>query len=193
LKKNLVVFPALLLGLAAMAQAQNKVAIINVQNAILQTKDGQKAATELQAKFKPKKDTLDKKGADLAGLRDQLNRGSATMSEDAKNKLVRDIDSGTKSLQRDTEDAQADLDQEQGKVMQDLGGKIMVVLEKYATANGYSLVLDVSNPQTPVLWASQTIDITTEIVKQYDQAYAAGAAAPAPKPAAPAAPAVKKK
>jgi outer membrane protein len=80
----------------------------------------------------------------------------------------------------------------------------MAVLEKYATANGYSLVLDVSNPQTPVLWASQTIDITTEIVKLYDQANPGTGASSAAKPAGaapagvrptsmPAAPAAKKK
>ena len=92
------------------------------------------------------------------------------MSEDAKAKLMRDIDANNKSLQRDTEDAQADLDQEQGKIMQELGDKVMAVLEKYATANGYAMVLDVSNPQTPVLWAASAIDITNDIVKLYDQA-----------------------
>ena len=57
-----------------------------------------------------------------------------------------------------------------------------------------------SNPQTPVLWAAQAIDITAEIVKLYDQANPgtgttaakpAGAPATAPPPAVP--PAVKKK
>ena len=43
-----------------------KVAIIHIQNAILQTKDGQKAASELQAKFAPKKAELEKKQADIA-------------------------------------------------------------------------------------------------------------------------------
>ena len=188
MKKNFVVFPALVLGMAAMVHAQTpaKVAIIHVQNAILQTKDGQKAATELQGRFAPKKAGLDKKLADLAALQDQLRKGSATMSEEAKAKLMRDIDANNKSLQRDTEDAQADLDQEQGKIMQELGNKVMAVLEKYATANGYALVLDVSNPQTPVLWASQTIDITSDIVKLYDQANPGTAAPAGAKPAAPA-------
>jgi outer membrane protein len=83
--------------------------------------------------------------------------------------------------------------------MQELGNKVMAVVEKYATGNGYALVLDVSNPQTPVLWASQTIDITGDIVKLYDQANpGTGAPAAAAKPAgtAPAAapaPAAKKK
>jgi outer membrane protein len=186
LKKNFVVFPALVLGVAAMAHAQTpaKVAIIHVQNAILQTKDGQKAANDLQGRFAPKKAALDKKQADIASLQDTLRKGSATMSEEAKAKLIRDIDANNKSLQRDTEDAQADLDAEQGKIMQELGNKVMAVLEKYATGNGYALVLDVSNPQTPVLWASQTIDITGDIVKLYDQANpGTGAPAAAAKPA----------
>ena len=198
LKKNLVVFPALVLGMAALLPAQTpaKVAIIHVQNAILQTKDGQKAANDLQGRFAHKKADLDKKQADIAALQDTLRKGSATMSEEAKAKLMRDIDANNKSLQRDTEDAQADLDQEQGKIMQELGNKVMAVLEKYATANGYALVLDVSNPQTPVLWASQTIDITGDIVKLYDQANpgtGAPAAAKAPAGAAPAAPPAPKK
>jgi outer membrane protein len=188
LKKNFVVFPALVLGIAAMAHAQapTKVAIIHVQNAILSTKDGQKAAGELSTRFAPKKSELEKKQTEISGLQDQLRKGSATLSEDAKAKLMRDIDAGNKSLQRETEDAQADLDQEQGKIMQELGNKVMAVIEKYATQNGYALVLDVSNPQTPVLWAASAIDITNDIVKLYDQANpGTGASAPATKPAAP--------
>lgn len=187
-KKSFVVFPALVLGIAAMAHAQapTKVAIIHVQNAILSTKDGQKAAGELSTRFAPKKSELEKKQSEISGLQDQLRKGSATLSEDAKAKLMRDIDSGNKSLQRETEDAQADLDQEQGKIMQELGNKVMAVIEKYATQNGYALVLDVSNPQTPVLWAASAIDITNDIVKLYDQANpGTGASAPATKPAAP--------
>ena len=72
--------------------------------------------------------------------------------------------------------------QEQGKIMQELGNKVMAVLEKYATANGYALVLDVSNPQTPVLWAASAIDITADIVKLYDQANPGPAPRPAAKP-----------
>ena len=192
MKKNFVVVPTLVLGMAAMVHAQTptKVAIIHVQNAILQTKDGQKAAGELQGRFAPKKADLDKKQADIASLQDQLRKGSATMSEDAKAKLMRDIDANNKSLQRDTEDAQADLDQEQGKIMQELGSKVMAVLEKFATANGYALVLDVSNPQTPVLWAASAIDITSDIVKLYDQANPGGATTSAKPGAAGTAPAV---
>jgi outer membrane protein len=204
LKKTFAVVPVLALGLAALANAQTatKVGIIHVQNAILSTKDGQKAATELQTRFAPKKAELDKKQAAIAALQEQFRKGSATMSDEAKIKLQRDIDAGTKAWNRDTEDAQAELDQEQGKIMQGLGQKLMAVLDKYAKDNQFAIILDVSNPQTPVLWASNAVDITNDIVKLYDAAAggapaaAAPAAAPKPaaaRPAATPAPAVKKK
>jgi outer membrane protein len=191
LKKNPVVLSVLVLGVAALAQAQGqvptKIAIIHVQNAILQTKDGQKAAADLTATFSPRQQELEKKRSQLTALQEQLRKGSATMSDEAKTKLMRDIDATTTRVNRDTQDAQSDLDEAQGKVMQELGGKMMAVLEKYATQNAFAVVLDVSNPQTPVLWAASAVDITNDIVKLYDQAYpgtaAAAPAVPAAKPA----------
>jgi outer membrane protein len=202
LKNNFVVFTALVLGVAALAQAQGqvptKIAVINVQTAILSTKDGQKAAADLQTQFNPRQQDLEKKQAELTALQDQLRKGSATMSDEAKTKLMRDIDATTTRVNRDTQDARSDLDEAQGKVMQELGGKMMAVMEKYAVQNGYAVIMDVSNPQTSVLWAASAVDITNDIVKLYDQAYpgvAAAPAVPAAKPPAaarpPAAPAKK--
>ncbi len=196
--KNLLVFPAFALGFAALAQAQaaapTKVAIISVQQAILQTKDGQKASGELQAKFRPRRQELEKKQASIQTLQEQMKKGSATMSDDAKTKLARDIDSNQKSLQRDSEDFDADVQQEEQRIMSDLGQKVMDVIIKYATQNGFAMVLDVSNQQTPVLWADPSADITTEIIKLYDQAHpgtgaAPGTAKPTAPPAAPPKPA----
>ena len=53
--------------------------------------------------------------------------------------------------------------------MNELGGRIMVVIDKYAKDNGYTLILDVSSPQTPVLFASNGSDITKDIIELYDK------------------------
>jgi len=188
LTKNLFVVPALALGLSLAASAQgvpNKVGIIHIQNAMLGTKDGQKALGDLQTRFKPKKDELDKLQNDIALSQEQLNKGSATMNEDRRNQLVRDIDSKKKTLQRQTEDAQAEVEQAESKIMQELFGKLGAVLNKYAADHGYSLILDVSSQQTPVMYAANGIDITSDVVNLYN-ATAPGAAAPAaPATAAP--------
>lgn len=196
--KNCIFVPAIALGAAllahaqtggaapASAQPQTKVGIIHIQNAIISTKDGQKAAAELNTRFQPKKAEVEKKQSSIAQLQDQLRKGSNTMSEEAKDKLMREIDQNTKALNREVEDDQAELDQEQGKVYQELGQRIMTVIDKFAKDNGYALILDVSSQQTPVLYATNSIDITQDIIALYDKnAPAASAAAPAAKTAAP--------
>lgn len=204
MKKSVFAAPLLALGCGVLAFAQSgaptKVGIIHIQNAIIQTKDGQKAAAELDSKVAPKRKEFDQKQTELTTLQTQYRNAANTMSEDARQKLARDIDQKTKLLQRDMDDFQAELDQEQQRILQDLGQKMMVVIDKYATDHGFALILDVSSPQTPVLYASNTIEITRDIVELYDKNAGLPAAAPtaapkpaaaAPKPAA-AAPAAKK-
>jgi hypothetical protein len=65
---------------------------------------------------------------------------------------------------------------------------MMKVIEKYATDNGLAVVLDVSNPQTPVLWRATAIDITADVIALYDKANTGAAASAPAKTAAPAAP-----
>ncbi len=166
------------------AQTNSKVGVINIQSALVSTKDGQKAAGELESKSQPKRKTIEAKQSDINGLKDQLQKGQNALSETAKTQLIRDIDVKTKSLNRDMEDAQAELDADQQKVLQELGGRMMAVIDKYAKDNGYTLILDVSSPQTPVLFASNTIDITKDIIDLYDKNAGTGAATPtATKPA----------
>src|SRR5881409_1603112 len=131
-----------------------------MQVAIGSTKDGQKASADLTAKFAPTKAKLEKRNADIDADRARLNSGSNAMAADQKEKLMRDIDAKTKALNRDAEDAQAEVDQETGKIMQELGDRILAVIKKYSIERGYALILDVSSQQTPVVHAADQIDIT---------------------------------
>jgi outer membrane protein len=181
------------LGLASGAGAQTapaptKVGVIDMQDAIMSTKDGQKAAAELTARYDPRRKDLEKKQAEIAALRDQLTKGSNTMSEEAKTKLTQDIDQKTKVFNRDTEDASADFQADSDKIMNDLGQRFMAVVDKYAQDNGYAILLDVGSQQTAVVYAINSANIKEDIVALYDKNTAAAPASAAPKPAAPAKP-----
>jgi outer membrane protein len=182
---------ALALVLPAAAQNAGKIGVINLQTAIVGTKAGQKASNDIQARFNPKKAELEKRQSDIGQLQEQLNRGGTTQSEEERNRLTREIDQKTKALNRETEDARAELDQAEQKIMSELGGGIMAAIDKYAKDNGYMLVLDISSPQTPVVYRSDSIEITKDIIELYDKrAQSPAAAVPAPgagKPGGPAA------
>ncbi|MGP8244468.1 MAG: OmpH family outer membrane protein [Bryobacteraceae bacterium] len=206
MKKNYVVSSALVLGMAMTAAGQaapaappaataastpNRVGIINITAAILATKDGQKAAADLKAKFDPRKAALEKRNTDIQALQDQLRKGAATMSDEAKARMQRDIETNQRSLNNDAEDLNTEVDQEQQKLMQEIWGKMNPIINQYATQNGYAVVLDVSNQQGGVIFGAADVNITPDIIKLYDQAHP-GTAAPAaakPAPAAPKAPA----
>ncbi len=195
MNRQIMWLPAVLIGtsISLFAQAApTKVGIIHIQNAIIGTKDGQVAAKSLEERFMPRRKEVEKKQADIGAMQNQLRASSNTASEDVKNKLMRDIDVKQKSLQRDAEDFQAEVDQEQQKVLGELGGKIMAVIDKYATDNGYAIVIDVSSQQSPVLYAATAIDITREIVALYDKNAPSAAKPPAPAAAPVAAPPAKK-
>ncbi len=161
-------------------QAPTKVGVISVQGAIVGTKDGQKASQQLDAKFTPRKKDFDARQAEVAQLQDQYNKGGALMSDDKRNQLAREIDEKKKRLERDMQDAQEELQGAQQQALQGLGQRMMAVIEKYAKDNGYTMILDVSNPNTPVLYASSAIDITQDIVQLYDKTSTNGAPAALP-------------
>ncbi len=183
--KNLLA-GAVVFGLAASsAFAQQKVGTINIQAAIVSTKDGQKAAADLQARFEPRRKEIERANAAIQALQDQYKKLGTVGSDDAKRKLQADIEGKTKSLQRDSEDAQSDFDQEQQKILNELGGRIMQVIGKYATDNGFSVILDISSQQTPVIWAAPSLDVTNDVIKLYDANAPSTVTAPPTKSAAP--------
>jgi outer membrane protein len=169
----------------APAPASQKVAVIRFQDAILETKEGQQASAALRAKFDPKKATVEKRQAELQALQDKLQSGK-NLTPAERTRMQDELSRGTRSLQRDVDDLNAELQQEEGKIMQDIAGKMADLLQKYAAKNGYSMVLDVSSQQTPVLWADAAANISADIVKEYDALHPVKSAAAAAAIAAPA-------
>jgi outer membrane protein len=161
-----------------------KIGVVNIQQAIQECAEGKKEIDALQQKFAPKQVELKQLSDDVENLKKQYQAQADKLSDEEKNSRAKAIDTKQKSLQRNYEDAQTEFQQAEQDVINRIGSKMVAVLEKYANANGFAVVLDVSNPQTsPVLWATQGTVITKELVDAYDKANPAGATAPATKPA----------
>ena len=118
----------------AKAQGQ-KIATINMQQALAETADGKKAVADLRAKFGPKDQDFQRRSQELQATQEKLRKTQNTISEEAKAKLESDIASMTRNLQRDSDDTKADMEAEEQKMVQELGGKIMQVINKYAADN----------------------------------------------------------
>jgi len=153
------------------AQAVMKVGVINIQAAIAGTAEGKQAAAELQSQFAPRTtelQNLQKQGQDLSA---RLQNGQTTLNDEEKARLQRQLDQLNRSFQRKQQEFQEDTNEAQQDVVNRIGRKMIDVLDKYSKENSYSVILDESSQQTPVIYASNQVDVTQEIIRLYDQAY----------------------
>ncbi len=167
--------------------APTKIAVVNVQLAITSTAEGKQAAAELQARFTPEKNDLDQLQRRIEDIQNRLRNGERTLSDEEKARLAREGNQLSRRYQRKQQELSDDATDAQNDVIDRIGRKMVGVLDHYAQQNGYSLVLDISGQTTPVLYASNQVDITQTIIKLYDQAYPTKSptAAPSPAPAKP--------
>lgn len=173
------------------AQATNasRVAVINMQQAILDCTEGKKAADTLKAKYEAKAAELQKKKQEIDDLTTELKKQEKTLTEDALAEKQKTIDAKTKELTRAGEDANNEFQQLQSAAINTIGNKMLKVIRAYAHEQNFTLVVDNSSPQAGILYATPSSDITTEIVRRFD---AQSSGAGAPKPTAPPAAAPKK-
>jgi Skp family chaperone for outer membrane proteins len=166
-----------------------KIALIAFEQAVFATNEGERAVQQIQDKYKPKKAQIDTLAQEVDSLKKQLQSAPATLSDEERATRLKNIDTKEKQLNRDAEDAQtaynADLQESYGKV----AAKVSVTLKDYVSKNGYTLLLDVSNQQSNVMWAIPSTDVTQAVVTAYNAS--SGVAAPVPSAPSSTAPAAR--
>lgn len=197
MKRSLALISTLALGFALSASAQTspaaapagpaKIAVIAFQVAVAQTNEGQRNFADLQKKYAPREAQLKALGQEIETLTKQLQTQGDKLSEDERAARAKVIDDKKKKAQRDLEDAQNDMNSEMQEMYNGLASKVYDVLNSYAQQQGYTLVLDMAQQQTPVLWANDSTNITRAVIDAYN--VKSGVPAPPAQPAAAAAPA----
>ena len=161
-----------------------KIGVINVRQAIVTTSEGKQASAELQSQFAARQTELENLNKQINDLKQRLSAGQATLSQEEQARLTRQGELLARQLQRKQDEYQEDVNASQGDVIDKIGRKMIDVLDRYARENGYVAILDSSAQNTPILYASNQIDVTQDIIKLYDQAYPLKAGSATPKPAA---------
>ena len=147
-----------------------KIALINFEEAVIATNEGQRAVADVQAKYKPQKDKIDTLGNEVESLKKQADAGKATMSADEYASRLKTIDTKEKQLQRDADDAttayQADVQEAYSKV----APKVDAVMKKYVADNGYTILLNVGTQEPIVMWIAESPspDITYAVIQAYN-------------------------
>jgi outer membrane protein len=168
-----------------------KIAVVAFQVAVAQTNEGQRNFADLQKKYDPKRQQLKTLSDEVDSLTKQLQAQGDKLSEAERANRAKTIDEKKKQLQREAEDAQNDMQGEMQELYNGLASKVYDVLATYAQQHGYTLVLDVAQQQTPVLYATESTNITKAVIDAYNTKSGVPAPATPPAGAAPVAPSPK--
>jgi outer membrane protein len=170
---------------AAGSAASSKVGVINIRSAIVATAEGKQASAELQSQFASRQTELENLNKQINDLRQRLQASQGKLSAGEEARLTKDGQRLAAQFERKQTEFNEDINAAQGDVIDRIGRKMVDVLDRYSRENGYSIVLDSSAQNTPILYFSNQIDVTQDIIRLFDQAYPvkAGAATPQ-KPAA---------
>ena len=165
-----------------------RVAVVDMNTAIIATQEGKKVFEEVQKRFEPRAQDLERKQREVQALQERYQRQATTLSEQERLRLTRQLEENQRTLKRGQEDFQADSQREQQDAYGRLLAKMRRIINEYAARNGYVLVVDYR--QIPVYFVHKSIDITEDLVRRYDVANpmeAAGSGTTAPSGTAPAA------
>ncbi|MBI4462017.1 MAG: OmpH family outer membrane protein [Acidobacteria bacterium] len=172
-----------------------RVGVLDVQEAIERTQEGQKATEDLQAQFGPRNSELQKLAQEIQEIENQLRRQERTLSDDARLQLARQVEQKRRQATRLQEDIQADFQIAQNDHIGKIWGKMQRVIDQYAREKGFAVIINSSTNPSPVIYAAPAVEITQDVIQLYDQlhpvaaapAASSGPAKPAPRPAQPSA------
>src|SRR3954462_13136508 len=179
---------ALFVGLfASTASAQQtKFAVVDVQRAVMETEDGLRAQATLKKFFDKRQQELDAKQTELQKQREEIEKQSKVLSQQALQKRMEDWQRQMVELQSVFVEYNKELQKKQGELTQPIYAKIVGMLRRVATQEGYDAILE----KQAVPYMRSDLDLTDRIIQIYNGG-AAGApaasgavAAPAPKAAA---------
>jgi len=157
-----------------MAQApagftQTKVAVVNFQNAVLSTAEIQKVLKDLQIKYKPRQDALQKGQQELSDIQTQLQASQGKLSQAGEADLTARGQRKQTQLQRLNDDLTADFEADRDDAVRKASTRMQELLKKVAEEKGLDLIVD--SAAAPFIKSG--IDITDQVVAAYDKAYPA--------------------
>lgn len=166
---------------AQTAAAGNKVGVIDMHAAILATQQGKQRVAAIRAKFDPRQAKLKQGASELQALQQKLQQGTG-LSEQQKSDLQQQIATRQRDLQRLAEDTQSEFNQARDQMEVELSQRMAQLVSDYARSHGYTMIFDVSQPwpNDPVLYASQSTNVSETLVRLYDSKYPVPVARPAP-------------
>jgi Skp family chaperone for outer membrane proteins len=146
-----------------------KLAVLNIQQAIMACDEGKREDGNLQQFIENKNGEAQKLQKELDTLKNTFEVQGTKLSDEARADMAEQIDAKDTYLQRFQQDAPKDIDRKQQRGQTAIAKKMLVVIGKVAKEKGVNMVqfYDVNRDG----YVDPALFITDDVVKAYNLAY----------------------
>lgn len=154
---------------AAAAPEDFRLAFVDVQKALSLSKAGKRAQVDYEGEVKIAQKDIDKKKDEFETRRKNFESQKDSLNEKALGEKQEELISLEKELKRSFQDSQAKLRRKNSQIVGDLIAKLRTVVGKVGKEKNFTMILEKSSDA--VLYADSAIDITEEVVGEFDDQY----------------------
>ena len=147
------------------APAQTKVAIVNLQRAVLGSAEIKAAGDAMEAKYKPRVAEIEQLNKEIAAINQNLQSNAGKLTPQAEGDLSAQAQRKQRDIQRKQDDLQADVDRERNEILQRSSAKMSAVVKKLAESKGLDVVIDAPY----AIYFKEALDITNDAIAAFDK------------------------
>lgn len=176
---------AALLGAASHAFAQEsasggyKIGVVDIEKVVESYDKKIQKMAALKQRVDSEQAKIDAMTKELEAKKSDFDKSRDTMSDEQRNAMQAELGVMVNSIKSKTNEIQIQIDKEEANIRNEVFADVEAAIQAIAAAEGYHLVLNARGvPNSSVLFASPTIDISSKVTAKLGSG--GGGAAPAP-------------
>ena len=157
----------LMLLLPSLANAQVKIAFIDLEYALNNVEEGKKAKAVLEQDYKRKKEELETMRAKLVAMENDLKSQTLVLAEDARRAKENELRAAVDRYEADKTAARESWQKKEAQLTKDLLERITTIVQQIGKEGGYTFILE--RHDASVLYAQENVDLTKQVIDRFNK------------------------
>lgn len=146
--------------------AAQKVGVVDMQRALMETEDGRKAKDRLKKIFDDRQKTLDKQQTDLKVMKDGLEKQRDVLAREVLAKKLEEYQKAFGALQTTYMEFQRELAAKEGEMTKPILDRMQRIVRRIGQAEGYAMIVE--RGEAGVVYVPSTYDLTDVLIQRYN-------------------------
>jgi outer membrane protein len=148
-----------------LAFAEVKIAVVDVQRAILNSEEAKRLLVQIQEEFKTDENKISSIQSNAAALLERMRKDADVISEDEQRRMQQEIESYNNDFVYERQKLQKAINTRQTELFSGTEAKIQQAIEELVLKNDYDLVM----PRGAALYVGDLYDITRKVTEKLNE------------------------